>query len=119
MADATLSTYLAAYLASGFVLLAWLAYWLEDESSIRAAFLLTILWPLTLLVAIPVVLLEGVGWRVDIEHRPDLSTFGYRRRNTGLGWALRCLHLELQVWRDEQEPRPNGHNPSQEGQRRG
>ena len=74
-------------------------YRLEGES-IRAAFWLTLLWPLTLLVVVPAVLLDWAGWRVNIEHRPDLSPFGFRRRDAGRGWAVRFLRLELQVWKD-------------------
>lgn len=99
MADTSIAAYFAVYLAVGFALLAWLAYRLEGES-IRAAFWLTLLWPLTLLVVVPAVLLDWAGWRVNIEHRPDLSPFGFRRRDAGRGWAVRFLRLELQVWKD-------------------
>lgn len=96
------STYLAAYLAGGFALLAWMAYRLAGET-IHAAFWLALLWPLTLLVVCFVLLLDWIGWRVNIERRPDLSPFGLRRRDVGRGWAVRCLHLELQVWKGAQE----------------
>lgn len=86
------------------MLLAWLAYRLEEES-IRAAFWLTILWPATLLLVALVVLLDWIGWRVNIESRPDLSPCGFRRRNGGRGWAARWLCLELQVWKDAREKR--------------
>lgn len=99
MADASISMCLAAYLAVGFALFAWLAYRCKEES-IRAAFWLMFLWPLTLLVVVPVVLLDWIGWRVNIERRPDLSPFGFRRRDIGRGWAVRFLRLELQVWKD-------------------
>lgn len=96
------STYLAAYLACGFALLAWMTYRFAGKTA-HAAFGLALLWPLTLLIICSVLLLDGIGWRLNIERRPDLSPFGLRRRDVGRGWAVRCLYLELQVWKGAQE----------------
>jgi hypothetical protein len=109
MFEASVSTYLATYLAGGFALLAWMAF--LDRHWLREAFWLSILWPVTLLVIVPSVLLldwlELRGWFVDVMYQADLSPFGFRTRaDDGTGWAIRCLRLELQVWKHKKEPRP-------------
>ena len=97
----TAPAYLALYLACGFLLLAWMAY--LDRHRARAAFWMSLLWPLALLM-IPVIvaldwLADSRGWCVDLQFRRDLSPFGFRRRPAGgRGWAIRFLWVELQVW---------------------
>ena len=108
MADAPLPLYIVCYLAGAFVLLAWMA--VIDRHELREAFWLSLLWPLTL-VMIPIVTafarMEQRGWYVHIEYRSDLSPFGFRTRvDAGTGWAVRCLRLELQVWKTKKVPRP-------------
>lgn len=96
----TLSDYIGAYLACGFVLLAWIAY--LDRHDARPAFWAALLWPLVL-VAIPVVMaLEACPWRFLVVKRNDYrSPWGFRRPDDGWpGWALRCPWWELQVWKD-------------------
>lgn len=92
------STYLAAYLVGGFVLLAWIAYLNRHDA--RSAFWLALLWPLSLL-AIPVVLtLEAQPWRCVVVARNDeRSPWGFRRPATGNGCAFRWPGRELQVWK--------------------
>lgn len=107
MADSSLFTYVAWYLAGAFVLLVWMA--LHDLDQMRATLVVLLLWPLVLLL-VPVVWLrdwsERRGWHVGIKRQPDLSLFGFRRRVNGLGWAVRCLRIELQVWKEKKELRP-------------
>lgn len=107
MADSSLSTYVASYLAGAFALLAWMA--LRDFDQMRATLIVLLLWPLVLLL-MPVVWLrewsERRGWHVRIKHQPDLSIFGFRGRPNGVGWAVRCLWIELQVWRENKELHP-------------
>lgn len=106
MADALISACFAAYLAGGFAVLGWMAF--RDIEQMREAFFIVLLWPLFLLLMPVIVLndwLRPRGWCVDIQHQPDRSPFGFRRRPTGTGWAVRCLWLELQVWQFRDEPR--------------
>lgn len=107
MANAYLSTFVAWYLAGAFALLVWMA--LRDVDQMRATLIVLLLWPLVLLL-MPVVWLrewsERRGWHVRIKHQPDLSLFGFRRRANGVGWAVRCLRIELQLWKEFKEPRP-------------
>ena len=107
MADSSLFNYGASYLAGAFALLAWMA--VRDVDQMRATLIVLLLWPLVLLL-MPVVWLrewsERRGWHVGIKRQPDLSLFGFRRRVDGLGWAVRCLRIELQVWKEEKELRP-------------
>ena len=97
----TAPAYLALYLACGFLLLAWMAY--LDRLRARAAFWMSLLWPLVLLM-IPVIvaldwLADSRGWCVDLQFRRDLSPFGFRSRPAGgRGWAIRFLWVELQAW---------------------
>ena len=50
---------------------------------------------------------ERRGWFVDVKYQADLSPFGFcTRADGGTGWAIRCLRLELQVWKCKKEPRP-------------
>lgn len=106
MANASISTYAAWYLAGAFVLLVWMA--LHDVDQMRATLIVLLLWPLVLLL-MPVGWLRGWserrGWHVRIEHQPDLSIFGFRRRANGVGWAVRCLRIELQLWNEKKELR--------------
>ncbi len=107
MADASLVTYLSFYFAGVLTLLVVMA--LRDTNQMRATLIVLLLWPLVLLVASFIWLrdrLEQRGWYVAINHQPDLSRFGLRRRVGGVGWAVRCLGLELQVWKHRQELRP-------------
>lgn len=95
---------ISAYFAGAFVLLAWMA--LLDRHSLRVAFWLSLLWPATLLLIFIVALFEQFDWHVEImrHHRPGRSVFGFRRRpGSGVGWAVRCLWFELQVWHNKQE----------------
>lgn len=107
MADSSLFTYGASYLAGAFALLVWMA--LRDVDHMRATLIVLLLWPLVLLL-MPVVWLRGWserrGWYVRIKHQPDLSIFGFRSRANGVGWAVRCLRIELQVWKEKEELRP-------------
>ena len=108
MVDACLSTGLAAYLAGGFVLLAWMAF--LDRHRLREAFWLSLVWPLvTLLLPVAALLawLERLGWRVNVSRRrADLSPWGVRRPSSGLaGRAVRCPWWELQVWKVHREAR--------------
>lgn len=107
MVDASIATYIAAYLAGSMVLFAWTAF--LDRHSLREAFCATLLWPLVLLLIPVVSMLDSIaqrGWYVDIQYRSDVSPFGFRRRPThsiASGWAVRCLRLELQVWKHREK----------------
>lgn len=104
MADAPFLVYLAAYLSGGVALLGWMA--LRDIDQMRQTFWAVLLWPLVLLLFPAIAFhdwLKRRGWHVDIERQPDQSPFGFRRRMDGVGWAVRCLWLELQVWKFTQE----------------
>lgn len=103
MADASILILATSYLAGGFSLLGWLAV-KEQMANTRTVFLIALLWPLFLLLAPLFALLDRLerrGWYVSVEHRPDLSRFGFRRRPIGKGWAVRCFHWELQVFKDK------------------
>lgn len=108
MTESSISICLATYFAGAFALLAWLAY--RDVHWLRGAFWLSLLWPVTLLVLIPSVLLfdwlERRGWYVNVKYQADLSPFGFRTRaDGGTGWAIRFLRLELQIWQYKPEPK--------------
>jgi hypothetical protein len=104
MADAPLSLYIACYLTVAFALLAWMTR--LDVHDLNEAFWLSTLWPVTLMVLLIVSPIHRMGWVFDIQYRQDLSPFGFRRRPVGgPGWAVRCLRLELQVWKLTKEER--------------
>lgn len=94
------STWVYAYLAGALAMFAWAAY--LDRHSARETFWCSLLWPLVLLAVVlvdAVDWLERRGWYLEVLVRRDLTPFGFRRRPTGRGWAVRCLYLELQAWR--------------------
>lgn len=100
----TISTYIAIYLGCGFLLLAWGAF-ADLNTGQRATFWTCLLWPITLFVLVPLVLVTDAiarrGWRANVEFRRDLSFRGFRRPNNAAvtGWAIRFAWVELQVWK--------------------
>lgn len=108
MAEAFIFICIAAYLAGGFALLGWMAWCNNPEARVYLVMMLA--WPLVIgLLAPALALLDWLhkrGWYVDIKRQPERSPFGFRRRTSGFGWALRCLWIELQVWRDLDAAQP-------------
>lgn len=103
MTDASILILAIPYLAGGFSLLGWLAV-REQTANTRSIFLIALLWPLFLLLVPLFALLDRLerrGWYVNVEHRPDLSRFGFRRRPIGTGWAVRSCHWEFQVFKEK------------------
>lgn len=66
----------------------------------RDAYWIALLWPVVLLLVVPLVLLEGCGWHVDIGRPPEhLKNWGMRKAEAWpRSWAARCPWLELRVW---------------------
>lgn len=68
------------------------------DMDVRSVFILSAIWPLTLLTMILVLLAGAVGWTFEIKGAKKLV--GFRRPNDGWpGFAVTICGIELLVWK--------------------
>lgn len=100
--------YVLTYFTIAYALFAWTAY--IDRHSIREAFTLSVLWPITLFVVVPWMIagaiLQHYGFLFNIQYMQNLSMFGYRKRPLGEGFALRTFRFEFQFYKNDKKYKP-------------
>lgn len=92
--------YLIGYLLASYAML-FLFAWRTREQAIRAALLVTLLWPVSILIVGLSLAVATVGWQSDVDETPEhLSTFGFRKPNDGWpGFAVRGFGIEIMFWK--------------------
>ena len=71
------------------------------EMEARSAFIISMVWPLTILTLILVLLVGAVGWTFEIKGARKFV--GFRRPNDGWpGFAVTVCGIELLVWKKRQ-----------------
>ena len=100
----SVTTFIAAYLAAGFAVLAWAAW--RDRGDVPGSFWGSLLWPLTLLAVLFILCVRHIprffGWRGEVyfdRHR-QLSSWDCCRPVDGWpGIAISCPWFEIQLWK--------------------
>ncbi len=91
-------TVITAYLMGVTVLTALWA-WRVPHEDVRTVFILSLVWPLTLVFVIAIAALNMVNWNLDVVQ--GTKRFGFRRPTNpqARGWALTLFGQEIQIYR--------------------
>ena len=90
--------YITAYTTGALALIGLWAMRVPHED-VRTVFLLSIMWPLTILAVVGMALLNATGWDMDVASSDKM--FNFRRPgNTALkGFAVTAFTVELQFFK--------------------
>ena len=98
----TITTYIAAYLGAGFLMLAWTAW--SDRASLREGFWVSLLWPLTLVLLVWVLagaILGRCGFRCHVG-QPRVPRWDAGRAHVygepRAGFWVSCPRWVVGVW---------------------
>ena len=89
---------ITAYLVGALVLIGLWA-WRVPHEDVRMVFILSIMWPLSVVVILFIVALSAIGWEMELDK--GKKAFGFRKPTNPLvkGFALTVLFQEFQFYK--------------------